>query len=1072
MIRARTIAETVAAARPDEPAIIPTEEQIAVIESDLAPTLVVAGAGSGKTATMADRVVWLVVNGIARPDEVLGLTFTRKAAGELAERVRRKLRVAHATGLIAEEPLGLAVSTYNSFAAAVVRDHALRIGASPDSVLISQTGAALLMQEIVDGWPGALDVDASPRTVAERALSLAEGLRSHLVSVADARTQMSELLADLRQTRSGKSTKELEKIPQAMSDRLQLLDIVEAYMREMRERGLLEFSDQVSLACQIAREVPRVGESMRDQYRVVLLDEFQDTSIAQLRFLVDLFGPGFPAMAVGDPNQSIYGWRGASASSLSSFRELFSTAETPTTVRHLTTSWRNDAAILRAANTISSSLGEDRTGTGALLKPLVPRDGAGEGTIHGAVSVLPADEADLIAAWIRDRWKPGERTAAVLCRAGGQFSALLTAFRDIGIEPEVVGLKGLLSTPEVTDLRAALEVAADATRGDSLMRLLTNQRLGLADLDVLNEWAAQLAGEDARGSEDVSSTLTEALATLPPAGFRTRAGHRLTDAGRARLEALATQIHEIRAALRFPLTDLILAAQRVLRLDIEVAARYGMDPALSRGNLAAFVNHAAAYAAGVSVPTLSGFLSWLDAADTNEKGLELAPAEVNPNAVQILTMHAAKGLEWDVVAIAGMSEGKFPHHDGITKIPTEQSGWLTNSGAIPNPLRGDAEYLPELITDAESWTEFKADLTEFRQATFDHAMAEERRLAYVAVTRPKKHLLLSSSWYSGDAKKPRPLSRFLEEVRDTGLLEMIVEAPPPDADAERPEPRDVPSVSYPGTVGTSPRHERLREAARLVERSSAAESDGPDEALARIAAQAGQDPRVRALAEDARLLLREPAEREAAGQLRLTGHLTASAAMALVRSPREFARDTVRPIPRKPSSAAQTGTEFHAWVEEFFGAPALFFDDALDDDAADAGRTPHLAELIRSFEASPWAERTADVVAMEVDVDTTIAGHVVRSRIDAVFRTADGVQVVDWKTGREPQDPAEVEIRQLQLEIYRLAYSRTFGLPLDRVSAAFHYVASGVTRDSGMWTEAQIEDRFLSALGTLGTLEP
>ncbi|HHW83038.1 MAG TPA: ATP-dependent helicase, partial [Actinomycetales bacterium] len=1000
-----------------------------------------------------------------------------------------------------------AVSTYNSFAAHVVRDHALRIGRDPDSALITQAGEWQLMSEVVDGWQGPLETHYAPSTVKKGALRLAEGLRSHLVDVEEARRFTREALVEVELLADAEGFKVGERASardaaKKLRLRLELLRVIEVYLAHMRERGFVTFSDQVGIACQVAERVAEVGEAFRSQYRSVLLDEFQDTSVAQLALLHDLFGSGYPAMAVGDPNQAIYGWRGASASSLTSFAEMFAPPGGETRVLSLTTSWRNDAAILEAANTVSEDL-KNQEGAGELLSDLTVSPIAEEGTIHRTVTLTEPEEADAVARWISERWIPGKTSAAVLCRAGNQFASVIRSLRARGIEPEVVGLKGLLGTPEVVDLRAALEVVADASRGDAMMRLLTNERLGLADLQVLSEWATALAGEDARGETDVSAAIVEAVDALPPESFQTRGGNRLTAAGRLRVERLRSQLREIRGALSYPLTDLVAAAERALLLDIEVTARPGAVPSMARGNLDQFRIHASNYTAGSATPTLGGFLEWLDSADEAESGLEAVPTVVSVNSVQVLTVHAAKGLEWDVVAVPGLTETNFPSirsHFGRTA--TKEKGWLTEADQLPAPLRGDAQYLPEFDRSASTPVEFSANLAAYETALFERTQLEERRLAYVAITRARRQLLLAGSHYRS-GKNPHTISPFLTELEGhSEVPEGFEYVPTPDpADGPREEPEEVPPT-YPATdplvaegSGAS-RRAQLERAAGWVrdaraeirersgeERSRGSEgtggmrgSGGPqgldltrvESLLANLSSRATETGDA-ALVDDARVLIRELMGRGGPEAVELPQHLSASAAMALTRSPDQFALDLRRPIPRQPSREARLGTEFHAWVEHHFNMPSLMGSSDWGEDEDAAGTPEGFSALRDAFLSSPWAVRTP--VAVEQDLETTIAGQLIRCRIDAVFVIDGHTVVVDWKTGREPRSAEERDHRRFQLEIYRLAYARANHIPLDQVRAAFHYVASGVTQDSGMWTAAQVEARVLDALEHRGSLE-
>ncbi|HLP22973.1 MAG TPA: UvrD-helicase domain-containing protein, partial [Microbacteriaceae bacterium] len=375
----------------------PTPQQSEVIAANTTePHLVVAGAGSGKTATMANRVAWLVANGLAEPAHILGLTFTRKAAGELDERIGRQLaKWERASGngetgrLEADRPT---VSTYNAFAAAVYRDHALRIGYEPDAVVISESIAWRLAHRVVvqsrDERLAALDLN--PTTLVDAVLSVARELADHGASgtaVRDfardiatrARAHVDSVrLKDARDTIS-RYVANVELLPL-------LIDLAAEYQAAKRARGYIEFSDQVALAHRIVTEHPAVAQAYRDRYRIVLLDEYQDTSVAQTRFLAELFR-GSGVMAVGDPDQSIYGFRGASAANLSRFAIDFGPGRT----FPLSVSWRNSHAVLEVANAVTEHL--DRT-VGIDKLPLDANDSAAPGAVHVRYFETILDEAE------------------------------------------------------------------------------------------------------------------------------------------------------------------------------------------------------------------------------------------------------------------------------------------------------------------------------------------------------------------------------------------------------------------------------------------------------------------------------------------------------------------------------------------------------------------------------------------------------------------------------------------------------------------------------------------------------
>ncbi|MDD9205822.1 3'-5' exonuclease, partial [Georgenia sp. 10Sc9-8] len=462
------------------------------------------------------------------------------------------------------------------------------------------------------------------------------------------------------------------------------------------------------------------------------------------------------------------------------------------------------------------------------------------------------------------------------------------------------------------------------------------------------------------------------------------------------------------------------------------------------------------------------FLAWLDAAEAHERGLDAVEPEADPGAVQVLTVHAAKGLEWDVVAVPGLVESQFPSYDG-TPAPdgsVNAAGWLTSLRELPYPLRGDAESLPRLdLSSCVTHADVRDACVQLRADGGTHRVAEERRLAYVAMTRARHTLLLSGSWFRG-GKTPLPPSRFLREPWAAGQVQDAGEdawAPEPEDGAANPALTEVVEAVWPDDP-LGPRRGRLERAALAVHEAIRAEQDGRP--VLPPVHQVG-DPVARRWLRDAELLLAERAERAHHEQeVDLGGHVSASGVVNLLADPRGFARDRRRPVPTEPTVVSRRGTRFHEWVEHFYGAASL-----LDVEELPGGLTPgeltdlpdaELRRLQETFAASPWATRTP--VAVEVDLETPVAGTHVRCRIDAVFDDEHGVEVVDWKTGRPPATAEEVGEREMQLALYRLAWSRTSGTPLAQIGAAFYYVGHDRTVRAGALSEDEIVERITQAL--------
>ncbi|MET1022485.1 MAG: ATP-dependent helicase, partial [Arthrobacter sp.] len=681
----------------------PTAEQSLIISSPLSPRLVIAGAGSGKTATMADRVVWLVANGWVRPEEVLGVTFTRKAAGELATRIRAKLaalqRIAAAdtqnqvfpAGLLSSDALEPKVSTYHSYASGIVSDYGLRLGVERDVVLLGGAQSFQLASEVVEAFDGEYEhFRAAKATLVKAVIQLAGECAEHLQDPAGVRGWLLDRVAEFEAlpylaTAKKNPSHAAGELSGLLRTRASVAEMVGRYTDAKRARGALDFGDLVALAARVANEVPVAAETERQRYKVVLLDEFQDTSHAQLVLFSRLFGDGHAVTAVGDPNQSIYGFRGASAGQLFHFVREFPVrlgpdsnaaaasgdsaagtrrfAVAPTS--YLTTAWRNGRNILAAANVISAPLsraaaqagpaGERNTAGGVEVPPLQPSPAAVQGRLVMGRFATDEDEAaaiagDVLRFRVTDFDGPATESAppamAVLCRRRAQMECIRREFEVRGIPYEIVGLGGLLDTPEIVDLVATLRVLADPGRSDSLMRLLAGARwrIGAADLMALRDWSSFLArrrgrraatedeptaedGADAaviEGDLTDAASLVEALDWLPREDWISAHGRQLSAEGLERLHRLSAELRQLRGYMGDDLTTLLGEVERAMLLDIEVAARPGTSIHQARRNLDAFQDAAAGFLHTSQRVDVLAFLAWLEAAAAEENGLDAA----------------------------------------------------------------------------------------------------------------------------------------------------------------------------------------------------------------------------------------------------------------------------------------------------------------------------------------------------------------------------------------------------------------------------------------------------------------
>lgn len=1039
----------------------PTPEQAAVIAAPPGPLVVIAGAGAGKTETMAARVVWLVANGYAAPDQVLGLTFTRKAAGQLLRRVRSRLARLAAVGLgAAGQPGGTpVVSTYHAFAGLLVRDYGLLLGIEPDTRLLSETELWQLAFDVVNGYGGELCIDKTPATVTSMVLRLRGQLAEHLVDTCQLRDTHAELdrlvhtLPPGPNQRDSGPTQWLQRMSTIQQERAELVPLLDALHQRMTAENVMDFGLQMASAARLAAACPQVGESLRESYRVVLLDEYQDTGHAQRVVLSALFGGGrddqLALTAVGDPIQSIYGWRGASATNLPRFSTDFPLSDgTPAPVLELMTSWRNPPTTLYVANAVS----EEARRRSVAVPELRARPGAPPGTVRCALLADVHAEREWIAEHMYQHYQQAHAagssppTAAILVRRNADSAPMADALRARGIPVQVVGLAGLLSIPEVVEVMAMLRLVADPTAGEAAVQVLAGPRWQLGGYDIAALWrrALALAG-------DLGACLADAIADPGPA-------EQYSVPGYDRIRALADELRAFRGQLDNPLPELVAELRRVLGVDCEVrAAAHPGAGWIGAEQLDAFADVVAGYAmraaASTAPPSLIGLLAYLDAAAVIEKGLPPARVASGAGGVQILTTHAAKGLEWQIVVVPHLSTGVFPS-TGSART------WLTDAAELPPLLRGDrasegAPGVPVLdLSDVLDRKQLSDKITAHRQQLEVRRIDEERRLLYVAITRAEDTLLLSGHHWGITGMKPRGPSDFLCELRDVlARTDLVGESPDPEWD---PECLVVDQwAPAPGEGARNPLREDAIEAIWPADPLGARRGDVERGAALVAAAMSSDSPEpcgtagaeADGWAADVDALLAELARMDEPLTHARPSEVSVSALVELARNPTAAPRTPGRRLPQRPAPHALLGSEFHDWVQTLYGVERQF-DVDVDErpGAADAGavETEALAELQTAFLDSEWAARTP--LAVEVPFETPIGGTLVRGRIDAVFADSDGgATVVDWKTGEPPDGAAASRAAAVQLGVYRLAWAALAGCPEARVRTAFHYVRSGVT---------------------------
>ena len=1033
----------------------PTVQQWQAISCALTPWAVVAGAGSGKTAVMAARVAYLALVAAGRidadhpgamPSRVLCLTFTNKAAEELSRRVR-----------IAVEGLGLpegeepTVLTYHAFGARLVDEYGLRMGLEPQRALLSEAEKWQVVRSLLDEmefehW------EVRTEYIVGKVLDLADQLANHLVQPEVVAARDRELAAEMKPKSQSDHKDRL-----TLWKRAELCDVVAAYRDRKRAMAAIDYGDQIAQAVTLVDEHPEVAEAFRERYPVVLLDEYQDTNHAQAELLRKLTGTGSPVFAVGDPDQNIYAWRGASLRNILTFDRDFG-AEEPLP---LYVNFRSGARILDVADDVISRVPEERR---AKDKHLRPEPSKGQGRVIAFTATDAYAEGREIAEIIKEEGRPWSEYA-VLCRKRRLFEPIAASLGEAGIPFEIVDLGGLLSMPEVADVAAWLRILDDPGRNISLARLLQGPRwrIGYRDLVALARWSARHNKELAGilpGEDDMPGEVAFALAeSLDHLGDEDLTG--LSDEARGRLEDFRTVLGDLREDAKGSLGDLvgrIIERTRVMR-ELE-ASTHPTAPG-ARRNLMNFLQAVSSFSPLGAEASLSTLVDYLDTAEATEDELEAAqPSEAD--TVKLLTIHKAKGLEWPVVFVPGLAEHPTYPQSSLFPDVSRQPNPLTQPATLPFELRGDREVLPAYEGD---WKAFRSDLGKW-------GLEGERRLCYVALTRAQEVLVVSSAhWYEGPQEAHQP-GRFYREVATRDAAEVRGEVDPP---LESPllERRRQRAARWPLLARPDDSDELFPEGWHAAAVDAARDPGWVDRRVASLSAgeRAEFERRLAADAERAERI-RERTELDL--PIPPPTSLSVSGVIDYLKCPKLFYWSSVRPLPRRPSQAARLGSEVHRWIElQGRGQGTLLELDTVPDLSPEErmAEVPDRKRLERAFQRSRFADRVP--LYAERPFLLYVDGAVVGGRIDAIFGDPDGPwEVVDYKTGRVP--PEDDPLLGLQLDLYALACVEVFGRRPEDLTLTYFYLASDEIRSRPAGDPEETRTRVKDALAGIaeGAFEP
>jgi ATP-dependent DNA helicase UvrD/PcrA len=1037
----------------------PTDEQWRAISFPLEPCVLVAGAGSGKTSVMAARVAYLALVATGRldaghegamPGNVLCLTFTNKATENLQLRVRRALSSLELGD--GEEP---EVLNYHGFAAQLIEHHGVLAGFEPGTRVLTQAQRADLCSRVLDEMTFEHAQATWQPSLVAKILELDEQAQNHLVTPAEIVTWVKARLEALAAHRSDRAFK-------AAEERLELARAAGRYRELKRELGVIDFGDQIDRAIDVVVSSPDLVADLRTRFQAVLLDEYQDTNVAQARLMRTVFGGGHPVTAVGDPDQNIYAWRGASLFNLLDFPAQFPSSDgRPAERLPLYTNFRSGARILSAADTIIEPVP-------AKLRPdpdkrLEPHPPNGDGEVTVARLQDEWTESSAIAERAVALHAAGARWAdiAVLCRTSRLFGLLQRAFAERAVPVEILGLAGLLKQPEVVEVLAYARAANDPTASVALARILMGPRyrVGFKDLALV----ARLAVEQSKLLPE-RYQLDEDEVEAEPVLFAEALEHLdlvegLSDGGRARLLEFRDELRVLRSDVRKPvgefLEEIIRRTGILTELDADVERARATQ---ARRNLAAFLDEVHAFEPVQGELTLRVFLDYVEQVEQLDKQ-EWAPVQPSDeDSVKVMTIHVAKGLEFDHVFVPGVAHGLLPN-------PLVQQNPAERGKSLDFELRGDRDILPT----------FEGNLSAFREELRAQEIVEERRTAYVALTRARRSLHVSGAYWYGDTQMPKKPSEFLDELMAWGSQSGLAAV---DPGPDEPDP-DNPMLGFRERfVRPWPEPARPAETDGLFTkgwRAAAAEAAATGKVQAALVESLPPDERAafEALSGRRREVARHLREREAAdGVPRPEAPpqtLSVSGVTDYARCPKRFYWTSVRPLPRFSGPAARIGTEIHRWIERRASGQGRLLepDDTPDltqeELAGDPGRVTRLRQAFLDG-------RFADAVPLfaERPFLLRVGEFTVGGRIDAIFGAPDGPwEIVDWKTGTPPA--ADDRIGAMQLDLYGLACVEIWGKRPEDLTLTYVYLAAGEERSRPMGDPAEVRMELAEQLGRIET---
>jgi len=692
------------------------EAQQAAIHHGQGPLLIVAGAGTGKTTVVTERIAHLIVDEQIPSDNILALTFTDKAAGEMQERVEKILPYGY---------VDLWVMTFHGFGQRLLQAHALDIGLSHDFRLLSQTDQWLLIREHLDAF------DLDYYRPLGNPTKFITALVKHFSRLKDEDISPVEYLKYAKSLGKGKTKKSEE--DRAEADRvMELAKAYEKYNQLLLDHNALDFGDLILYTLRLLRERPAILKTYQQQFQYILVDEFQDTNWAQYELIKRLAAPRNNLTVVGDDDQSIYKFRGASVSNILDFKKDFPESETIV----LTKNYRTKQSILDLSYTFIQKNNPDRleAQTDGFTVPVVKkllaqRDGEGKvGVLHVETQEAEARRvADTIAELRAKDPELKWDAFCILTRANDHATVFLEEFERRGFPYTFFAARGLFTKPLVMDALAYLRLLDNYHESTSLYRVLAMPIWNIAHSDIV-----ELSHQAKKKTRSLFEQLKQGDVTM-------------SDESKKGITKLLTHIEKhTEVAQTKPVGEVLLQFLNDSGYLQTITREETLETQQQASILRQLFKVIETFQRGERPSTTRSFLAYIDhVTESGDAGSLERDLESGPETIKLMTIHSAKGLEFPYVFVGNVVDQRFPG--------------MNRADAIPVPDALVREHLP----------------------TGDAHLQEERRLMYVAITRARDGIFFTLAEDYGGTRRKKP-SPFMYEL---GLLE-----PPVSAEKKGPLP--------------------------------------------------------------------------------------------------------------------------------------------------------------------------------------------------------------------------------------------------------------------------------------------